>query len=228
MKIPTKSSHFLRLKQNMAHLIPLNRSNAQLKSLLIVGLPRGFTSQSYRIARKATGLKQAFMSAGEILNYQRHEEYPAYWMLREPAAMLSFKKFAFWCASDQAYEAIRASLDQIPSRGFVFKDVCFPQLVHRYISQNPDWFNVVFIRRDPRKVAVSIKTKGWKYPAETQELIREIYSNYPFIDADKAIFDHHHIPDILHREFGYRIRYSNYISPHFKRTRDLIEQKYEK
>lgn len=73
---------------------------------------------------------------------------------------------------------------------------------------------------------MSIKMKGWKYPKEVQELIREMYSTHPFIDADKAIYYHHYIPDILHQEFGYRIRYENYISPHFKKRRDLIEQKY--
>ncbi len=229
MKISIKTNYVLKIQHLIYQWGRISRANSQHRSLLIVGNPRGFTSQTYMIARSVTGLKEVFWSAGEVLNADRLRNSSAFWFwhLKAPAAMLSFKRHRPRSVCDQAYAAVEASLDQIPEKGYVIKDVCYPQLVHRYITQHPNRFNVIFVHRDPRKVSISIKLKGWNHSTEAQELVRNMYDDFPFIDADEAIVNYRHIPEKLHSTFGYKVRYINYLYGDFLKKRDRIERKYD-
>jgi hypothetical protein len=114
------------------------------KSLLLVGLPRGFTSFTYDVVARATGLQRALASEGEVLNPDGASR----------AAALSGRPFHYRPERGdhpEVYPAARAILERFRN-GYVIKDVVQPWLVLDYLKEHPDAYRVLYIRRDLNRV----------------------------------------------------------------------------
>lgn len=177
------------------------------KSLLIVGHPKGFTSRTYAICKRATRLRDSGVSAGEILNWQRNA---------------SIERRPFLDDSDEGYRCYEKHLRAM-SRGFIIKDVVQPHVVLRFLEQNPGVYNVLYIHRDSNDVMLQHKLAGWSYYPDPEVFARR-FRKYPTVEYEditscpKVIFD-------ALRGFGYRVRTFNYINERFTQRRESTRQR---
>jgi hypothetical protein len=96
-----------------------------MKSLLIVGFPKGFTTAAWQIAHRATGLQRPQVSANEVLNPARIRQSGRGWIrgfLREHDPMSD----GFFSRNPKFYPKARAVLDHFAEGGFCIKDVVQP------------------------------------------------------------------------------------------------------
>lgn len=190
-------------------------ANADKKPLLLVGFPRGFTSQSYTIAQRATGLSEHFPSAGEFLNMQR---------LRAFYPFAATGKMIFYDTSEELYEQIKQAMDHVRD-GYVVKDVVQPFHVLRYLDENPNKFNVVYVRRNLQHVAFSLMRREWGYVHRIGEL-HERFSKYTPMEVDKALEDIDHPVAVL-RSLGYVARGYDYRDSGFLKRKQEFQDAFD-
>jgi hypothetical protein len=180
------------------------------KSLLLVGLPRGFTSFTYDVVARATGLQRAPASEGEVLNPDG----------ASGAAALSGRPFHYRLERgdhSEVYPAARAILDRFRN-GYVIKDVVQPWLVLDYLKEHPDAYRVLYIRRDLNRVRFHLAGRGWTF-VEDVEAVDRAFSHFPTLDVQEALFDSDAITRAITR-LGYRARRVPYMTRSFCRRRD--------
>ncbi|MGX9966480.1 hypothetical protein ACVFYP_24365 [Roseomonas sp. F4] len=182
------------------------------KSILLIGFPRGFTSETYRIMFEAMDLAKPSATAGEVLNWQR-------WPENCPPAIYDMK---FFDQRPENYAGIAQVYDDIFSSGIphLMKDVVQPFHTLRYLRDHPDRFQVLYIRRDLRAVIHSLRKRGWGYVHSIQALDQE-FMKFPFLEASRIMHDPAYIVRKI-RGLGYTIRERDYLSPAFVATRDGI------
>ncbi|MCF8069992.1 MAG: hypothetical protein K9L30_15535 [Desulfobacterales bacterium] len=170
-----------------------------MKSLLFVGFPRGVTSTTYTIsASMLPFLKETGISTGEILNHQRNEaltdKYPFYISDNHPDF-------------NTAYLYFKLILDKY-AENHIIKDVVQPYIVLRYLKENPEKYNVIFINRNLEHIKFALEYRGWDYTFGLDYLY-DRFSRYSEIKIDQAIYDEDYIPGILSRY------YDNVITVHY-------------
>jgi hypothetical protein len=178
-----------------------------VKSLLIVGQPRGFTSESHRIAAKASKLDPTTISAGEVLNRDRNSNV----------------KFPHLSRSDESYAAFSAILAQYKD-GYCIKDVIQPYAVSRYLQEHPADYNVLLIERPNQQARLFQGLRGWDYP----ELdLRKIYPGRMALQYESIIYDCAPFFSAL-ESLGYTVdRFPYHLDPEFIAIRELTLAKTE-
>jgi hypothetical protein len=189
-------------------LIPAE-ANADTKPLLLVGFPRGFTSQSYDILGRVTGLKEHYPNAGEFLNLQR---------LRATFPFAVQNRMKFYDTSDDLYELVAEAMLRVKP-GSIVKDVVQPFHVLRFLQENPSRFNVVYVKRNLSHVAFSLLRREWGYVHQLQQL-HERFSRFAAIDVDRTLEDITYPVEVA-RSLGYAARGYDY------RDSDFLKQKRE-
>jgi hypothetical protein len=122
-----------------------------MKALLIIGFPKGFTTAAWQIARRATGLMNPHVSAGEVLNPQRIRSSGRGWIrefLRENDPLSD----GFFSDNPGFYPKAEAILHHYAEGGFCIKDVVQPFYVMQYLAEHPGRYNVLFCERPIEKV----------------------------------------------------------------------------
>jgi len=140
-----------------------------MKSLLIVGQPRGFTTEAHRIAAKATQLDPSPFDQGELLNPTFNPNL----------------NFAHLSKSEDSYAAFSVLLAQY-KEGYCIKDVVQPYGVSRYIQEHPDDYNVLVIERPIQQLRLFQGLQGWKYP---QLDLKELYPGRIALQYESIIYD---------------------------------------
>jgi len=134
-------------KRNIASNIPKKK-----KSLLIVSFPRSLSSLIFKTCNKKIPYLKIDRSSskiienGEIFNY-----------------LNDYKKTQFCLKSNKSYERCRKTLDKYTD-GYLIKDVVQPLMVEKYIQENPDNYNVLYIERDIAEVAHRMWDRKWMWP----------------------------------------------------------------
>ena len=174
--------------------------NSQKPSLLIIGHPKGLTTQTWQVCRKITGLRTTSSQiAGEILNDRRCKRKP---------------QFTHFDKSEECYDTCKEILEQ-HLVGWLVKDVVQPHAVCRYITEHPGAFRVLFIDRDPVIVHWRQTCRGWVYPDPAENI--EMFCNAS--DAVLTFEDVTENPAAVWnalRNLGYDITEVNYITAKFK------------
>ncbi|MBU8544481.1 MULTISPECIES: hypothetical protein [Roseomonadaceae] len=181
------------------------------KPLLIVGLPRGFTSESYRLVQQSTQLLEPPASSGEVLNWQRWAEPPA-----------GINGMRFYDRRDENYAGICEVYKTFlfPDSKYVIKDVVQPFHTIRFLRENPGLCNVLYIRRDLMAVRHSLLKRSWKY-VHSMDAIDQQFLDFDFVDSTRVMYDKSYLFSKIER-MGYNVRRLNYITPEFERTRNNI------
>ena len=185
--------------------------NSQKPSLLIIGHPKGLTTQTWLACQKVAELRiPSQTSAGEILNHDRSKE---------------IKRFNFFDKSEECYDACKEILDR-HLLGWLVKDVVQPHAVCRYITEHPGAFRVLFIDRDP--VIVHWRQSFvWPMgldddPADNIEMFRNasdaVLTFEDVTENPPAVWD-------ALRNLGYAITEVDYIDAEFRRIRRLQKEK---
>ncbi len=180
-----------------------------MKSLLLIGFPRGFTSQAYDISKMMLPfLKESGIAAGEVLNQTRNEdidrEYPFYLNSNSP-------KF------EEAYQYYSKILDKY-TEGYLIKEVIQPYVVLRYLYENPEAYHVVFVNRPLEHIQFSLDRKGWGFAGDPATLFPAL-NCFPSIDVAKAYYDHEYFYNFLKGIYPEAKPY-NYLSPEFIELRE--------
>lgn len=121
-----------------------------MRSLLIVGHAKGFSSPVWRFTTRALSLSAPEATDGEALNPDRGGAMEGVGFY-EPAG------------NEAAYRRAAEVLDAHRG-GYLIKDVIQPYLVHRYVCDHPDTFNVLYVNRDPSEALrcqQRMKDQGW-------------------------------------------------------------------
>jgi hypothetical protein len=178
-----------------------------MKSLLIVGQPRGFTSEAHSITAKATQLDPSPIGAGEVLNRDRNSKV----------------KFPHYSKCEDSYAAFSDVLAQYKD-GFCVKDVVQPFGVSRYIKEHPDDYNVLVIDRPIRQRRLFQGLKGWDYP---QLDLKELFPGRITVQYDYIIYDSAPFFDAL-EAFGYTVhRFRYHLDADFIVMREVTLAKSE-
>lgn len=188
-------------------------ANAETKPLLLIGFPRGFTSQSYFILQAATGLREILPNDGEILNLQRVKR------------LFPFVdgRMGFYDTSEPLYEKVAETLGHV-RKGCIVKDVVQPFHVLRYLDANPDTFNVIYVKRDLRHVAFAVIRREWGYVHRVAEL-HDRFSKYPSLDVERALTDFRYPADVV-RSLGYVARPHDYRDAKFRQAGKEFDQRF--
>jgi len=135
----------------------LKKKNNSRKSLLIVSLPRSLSSATFLFCHKmiANKLKidetnDIVQKNGEILNHlPKFQEFNTY--------------IACQLDDDISYKKYKSTLDKY-TNGYLIKDVVQPLIVSRYLRENPNSYNVLYIKRDPVEVIHRMWERKWMWP----------------------------------------------------------------
>lgn len=156
-----------------------------MKSLLIIGLPRGFSSEAYRIAAAMLpDLQQSAVAAGEVLNHQRNPDLAdaADFYLGDESP--DFEFFYRQCE----VQLLRYAED------FIIKDVVQPWVVLRFLKEHPGLYHVLFADRDLAQIKFALERKGWAFVRHI-DTIHQSFQLFPSIDVSHAQFD----AEVFHR-----------------------------
>lgn len=180
-----------------------------MKSLLLIGFPRGFTSQAHDIAKEMLPfLQESGIDAGEVLNQTRNRtidrDIPFYLKSNSPTF-------------EDTYQYCRKILNQY-TEGYIIKEVVQPFIVLRYLFEHPDAFNVLFINRPLEHIKFSLDRKGWGF-AGNPETLYQAFSSFPAFDVTKAYYDPHYVHECLQAIYPTARAY-NYLSPLFIEQRE--------
>lgn len=137
----------------------VNASLLKNKSLLIIGHPKGMTSEIYRTSCLflKNVLNPSPASDGEILNNQRY----LYSDLKfSPIPFLSMNILDE--AAPSFLESLYSRLE-LYSKGFVIKDVLYPAIVYDFLKKYPDMYNVLYVDHDIEKVMSSASKANWNW-----------------------------------------------------------------
>ena len=189
-----------------------------LKSLLLIGFPRGFTTQSYEIIKKATGLRSSNVSAGEVLNRGR--------LLKAGFVneSLKLKNFPFYTKNLELYPVIEQELNKY-KKGFIIKDVVHPWLVLEYISRNPTTYNVLFVSRNLNEVTFHLNKLDWRIYTGIEEL-QDKFRYFPTLDVELAMHDSDYLFDTVEK-LGYTVERFNYIDQDFVEKREKTKKLFQ-
>ena len=169
-----------------------------MKSLLIVGHPKGFTSKTYAICQYATGLQETGVGSGELLNWERNPD---------------LDRFPFVDGSDQAYQSYAPQLLRFRT-DHILKDVVQPRVILRFLAEHPGQLNVLYVHRDPDEVMLAQRRDGWTYYPDPREFEAE-FMRFTTVEYERALIDPEAIFGAL-RSLGYTVRPYNYITGHFQ------------
>ena len=180
-----------------------------MKSLLLIGFPRGFTSQAYDIAKEMLPfLKESGIDAGEVLNQTRNtaidRDIPFYLKSNTPDF-------------EETYQYCRKILDQY-TEGYIIKEVVQPFIVLRYLFEHPNAFNVLFVNRPLEHIQFSLDRKGWGF-AGKPETLYPAFSSFPALDVNKAYYEPQYVHQCLQAIYPKATPY-NYLSPLFIEQRE--------
>jgi hypothetical protein len=190
-----------------------------MPSLLIVGFPKGFTSETWRITVRATQLDRPGVSDGEILNHQRVKQTGSGWIrsfvAERPSAIMPF-----YSQDDRDYSTARAILEHFSSGAYCVKDVVQPYFVLQYVCENPKKYQVLFCDRSLSEIEERNRKEGWKYAKNLQDL-RQRFLSYPSFCVTDALYDPKILFDAL-ANLGYPVNRFNYLTPDFVAKRDAL------
>lgn len=149
------------------------------KSLLIVGFPKGVTSTIYQYAVKSLVgiLSPSPADDGELFNPSRVN------------SLFDLSKFSvpFYSDSDAEYDFFEKMLNKFSS-GFILKDVCYPFQIMKYLTLNPNKYNVICIDRDFSVLDSNYSRVGWDFmDLEKISRIKSLFNNYPVVNADEFL-----------------------------------------
>jgi len=184
-----------------------------MKSLLIIGLPRGFSSEAYRIAAAMMPqLQRSTVAAGEILNHERNPELKtdADFYLDEDSP--DFESFYRQCEA----QLLRYADD------FIIKDVVQPWVLLRFLKEHPERYHVLFADRPLAHIKFALERKGWAFVRHI-DIIYQSFQLFPAIDVSRAQFD----ADVFHRTLAAiypQAQPINYIDKKFTTIRDSFLQ----
>ena len=178
-----------------------------MKSLLILGHPKGCTTQTVTLCHSLLG----FPTTGEVLNKKGRHPY--------------FRK------DDEFYQKATQWLLRV-SQDHIVKDVIQPYACDRFLRDHPEAFNVIFIDRSVEDVHISArlagwigqKPEGWKKNLERAKSIRDLFERFPKITYEELVFETAPLHNLL-RSLGYTVTDCNYITPAFARKRDATYRK---
>ena len=180
-------------------------ADAQHPGLLIVGPPRSFTTQTFRILSQALQLPHPGVEAGEILNHTLNSNAPTPHFTDDAEALAKCHR-------------ILAN-----HRGEVIKDVAQPLAIRSYVEANPDHFKLLHIARDADDVRRcqlrAFGEDGKPHPREWEAFYREIADEV--IAYDEVIRDSHVLWDAVER-LGFRPQRFDYIDAEFRRKRTEV------
>jgi hypothetical protein len=206
---------YLLEQEDAQRVVSLTAANAEKKPLLLIGFPRGFTSQSYSILQRATGLKEHLSNAGEFLNLQRVRGYFPFVEGR----------MGFYDSGDDLYEKIATAMEKVPA-GTIVKDVVQPFHVLRWLDEHPDRFNVVYVNRNLEHIAFAVMRREWGYVHRIQEL-HERFMRFPQLDVDRALQDYAYPAEVA-RSLGYAARAHDYLDRNFRKQSREFFDKFER
>jgi len=190
-----------------------------MKPLLIVGLPKGFSSQTWQISMRATGLACPDVSDGEVLNHQRIEETGGGWIrqfLRENRKIND----GFYSVNQSWFGLNREILNHFSESAYCIKDVVQPFFVLKYLAENPAKYNVLFCDRPLEEVEERQRYAGWKY-AKDMKNVRESFLAFPSFRVHHALYDCNAIFNCL-QNLGYKVNRFNYLTEDFIRRRNAL------
>lgn len=122
-----------------------------MKSLLLVGLPRSFTTFSYKIACECTPqLYATSTNAGEILNYL-------------PPQSKHVEQREHYCQDNKSIEEYTQYL-LLFKNGYVIKDVVQPFVIQNLLKKHPRTFNIIHINRMIQDSTYAMIKRNWWYP----------------------------------------------------------------
>ena len=174
------------------------RAQSTTRSLLLVGFPRGLTTEAYRICLEGAHELAPLAEAGEILNRTRSRHAIGH---------------AHFETNQRAYKHYAALLDKFKT-GFIIKDVVQPFIVCKYLKKNPGSYNVLFIDRDTEDVVARQKARGWDQPNpdtyrdKLKEVADEVVHYWDIVGGCDPIYD------ALER-LGYSPERKDYRTPQF-------------
>ena len=195
-------------------------STWKLPSLMLLGFPRGFTSDSYEITwRSLPFLKRPMISAGEVLNYQRFSS----------KNLKSEGNFHFWLPENHnefpaACRWIEKRLDQYTG-GYIIKDVVHPLQVLKYLDKYPENYRVLYIRRDPELVRYFTDKKGWQMNLDLYTLDQK-FKKYPVLEVEKALYSEKYFHQVLSRVYP-MARCARYMTKSFVQRRENRKRLFE-
>lgn len=197
-----------------------------MKSVLILGFPRGFTDETYRFAKALLpGLREPLMAngevlnGGEILNSDRciglTQVFPFYVRPEDPLFEAAYQEFA------RILEAHR--------EGFLLKDVVQPYIVMRFLAENPGAMRVLFVDRPADEVIYTLWRKGWTYPDNPRGL-RQQLRHYPAFDVRQALVDEQYTRNFFQQRFAGELSEDkfHYIDYEFEQRRDNFYSEYRR
>ena len=201
-----------------------------MKSLLLVGLPRSFTSFSYKIACNcAPQLQSTSAEAGEVLNYlpfknKKVEERERY--CQDPKAIEDYTQYLL-----------------LFKNGYIVKDVIQPFVVQNLLKKHSRAFNIIHIDRMIQDSTYAMIKRNWWYPLRltSVDLLNEadfkqensnpsdkyiigmlnglsaaysIYSELPKASFADLTSTEETLPDLI-KQYGYTVRKYSYIDNSF-------------
>ena len=187
-----------------------------MKSILLAGFPRGFTSQVHTLmVRSLPGYDATRVSAGEVLNQQRND------VLQQ--------KFRFYirpedAGFDDVYSALAPILDD-HARGYIVKDVVQPFVVGRYLERNPDVFDALFLMRNLAHVRFALDRKGWGFAKRLEDVV-ELHRDHPVLDATRIMYEPDYFFEFLEQRYD-RVRRWNYLTGEFVEKRERFLRDFE-
>lgn len=177
-----------------------------MKSLMILGFKRCMSSAVYNFYFKAIPeLNKTSISDGEIIN--RNE------------SLSPFCKYPHNTLDDEKYKLQKDVFDLFRS-GYLIKEVTQPYSIVRYMKENPEAYNVIYMDRDLDHIEFACKNKiwegmiGWEIPPypELCRMREEMISiSNGVIDVNLALKDYNHIFDVA-RNLGYTVNGWDYIN----------------
>jgi hypothetical protein len=207
------------------------------KPLMIVGFPRGFTSDAYKIIQKATGLREVFGVGGdgEIFNIDRISKI--FFGINEPA--FNYNNLLPYDEQDSGYIIVRNILDGLfapESSGFIIKDVVQPFHIARYLRESPDKFNVIYVKRNLEHVKFSLGWQNWgrhlgerwKRYVKNMEQVEQEFLRYNILDVDQIMADEGYIFRWLSEAFRYDVTVFHFHTKEFIAKRNAFHLAFAK
>lgn len=186
-----------------------------MKSLLILGFKRSFSSKVYQeLSRSIKGIKKTDVSDGEVIN--RNKNLPREY------------KYPHYAVAEDKYVLHKEILDKY-SDGYLIKEVTQPYTILRYIQEHPGKYNVIYMDRNLDHIEFACRRKGWGLPVYPElvrmreELLKVVNG---VIVVDKALTNPHHIFTVV-RNLGYEAPTHDYITPEFKRMTSAFMERFE-
>ena len=181
----------------------------KLKSLLIVGFPRGLTTHVYEVAHQSIGgLSPNDANGGEILNRRNNPECTLGYLNETENG---------YC---QATRILGAH-----AFGYVLKDVVQFHIMRRYLTKQPKMFSVLFVsRRIDDSIACHLLREWNPMPRELFVEMENFYQTFPTVEYDEIICNTEALFEAF-ESIGYNVDRYNYLTPEFIEKRDHTIEK---